>query len=228
MKLEIIATSLDDALKIEESGANRIELVKDINAGGLTPKISLIKKITKQVKIPVYVMLRPHNLSFCYDEKDVKTILKDLKKIKKTKAKGIVFGALTEDNLIDEKLLKTIIENKGHLNLTFHRAIDQSADPISAMKTLTNYKIERVLTSGGKKTALEGIETISKMTEIANKSNILILIGAGLNKDNVKVLLKKGKFNEMHFGSGVRFNRNNNNKIDVNIIKNIKTLIAKT
>lgn len=225
MKLEIIATSLEDALKIEEGGANRIELVKDIKVGGLTPRISLIKKITKQVKIPVYVMLRPHSASFIYDEEDVKRILKDLKKIKKTKAKGIVFGALTKDNLIDEKLLKIIIENKGHLNLTFHRAIDESVDPVSAMKTLTKYKIERVLTSGGKKTALEGLETISKMTDLANKSNILILIGGGLNKENVKALLKKGKFNEMHFGSGVRFNRNNNNKIDVNIIKNIKALI---
>lgn len=126
MKLEIIATSLNDAKKIALGGADRIELVKNIHEGGLTPDIALIKEVCSNVEIPVYVMLRPHSSSFVYNKKDQKLIFKDLKKIKKTKAQGIVFGALTKDGFIDEKLLKKVIKRKGSLGLTFHRAIDNS------------------------------------------------------------------------------------------------------
>lgn len=225
MKLEIIASSLKDALDIFAGGADRIELVSNINEGGLTPNIDLVREVCNTVDIPVYVMLRPHSKSFVYDKDDLKVILNDLNLIKQTKAKGIVFGALTKDNLIDEELLKTIIQHKEHLKITFHRAIDVSIDPLKSLEVLMNYDIERVLTSGGKSNALLGINTITKMTEIANKKQILILAGAGITPSNIDNLLINGKFNEVHLGSGVRYNNSNNEAINIAAIKNLKEKI---
>ncbi len=227
MKLEIIATTLNDAYNILKGKADRIELVSNINEGGLTPDIKLVNEITNNVDVPVYVMLRPHSKSFVYDENDITKMLNDLNLIKKTKAKGIVFGALTSNNEIDEKLLKLIIKNKGHLKLTFHRAIDVSNDILKSLEILTKYDIERVLTSGGKNTALEGINTITKMTKIANQNNISILAGAGLKKEVIKELLNKGTFNEVHLGSGVRFNYSNNEEINSTLISEIKEILPK-
>ena len=90
--------------------------------------IALINEVCNNVEIPVYVMVRPHGKSFIYNENDIKVILNDIKAITKTKAKGIVFGALNNDLTINESLLKQIIDIKSHLKLTFHRAFDKSND----------------------------------------------------------------------------------------------------
>ena len=39
MLLEVIATSLDDALAAEDGGAGRLEIVHDLERGGLTPPV---------------------------------------------------------------------------------------------------------------------------------------------------------------------------------------------
>lgn len=225
MKLEIIATSLKDALLIEKGGGDRIELVSAISEGGLTPSIGLINEVCNSVKIPVYVMLRPHSKSFVYDKYDEKVILNDLENIKKTKAKGIVFGALNSNNTIDILLLKEIINNKAHLKLTFHRAIDKSTNPLESLKILKDYDVERVLTSGGKFTAIIGIKTIKEMTEYANNYNIKIMAGSGINKSNLHLFTKYNICHEVHMGSGAKHNSNNNDDIDIDLVKEIKELL---
>ncbi len=69
MYIEFIATTIEDALIIEESGADRIELVSSLAEGGLTPSHALIEAVVNSVKIPVNVMVRPHSQSFCYTQK---------------------------------------------------------------------------------------------------------------------------------------------------------------
>ena len=42
LALEVIATSLDDALAAEQGGAARVELVRALDAGGLTPRVAAL------------------------------------------------------------------------------------------------------------------------------------------------------------------------------------------
>lgn len=166
-------------------------------------------------------MLRPHSKSFVYDENDKTVILNDLKELVETKADGIVFGALNEDGNIDEELLKDVINNKGQLGLVFHRAIDKSKDVINSTNILLNYDVERILTSGGFDTVIEGYEIINQMVELT-KNKITILAGAGLNPNNVKEFLSKTNVKEVHMGSGVKYDSSNMNDISEKLIK--KTL----
>ena len=205
MILEVIATTLKEAVDIEIYGGNRIELVTGIKEGGLTPSLGLIEEVCETVKIPVYVMVRPHSKSFIYSESDRKVILKDIELIKKTKAKGIVFGALLSDGTIDTKLLKKVCDLKGHLGLTFHRAIDASHSVLESFKELLNYPIERVLTSGGKPNVVDAIDVINEMVCIAQDSNVSVLAGSGLNLNNVKNFVEKAHVREIHMGSGVKY-----------------------
>ena len=56
--LEVIACTVDDAVAAERGGADRIELVRDLGRGGLTPDIALTAAVVDAVRIPVRVMIR--------------------------------------------------------------------------------------------------------------------------------------------------------------------------
>lgn len=224
MLLEVIATTLSEAIDIEKYGGDRIELVTGVSDGGLTPSIALVDLVSKSVNIPVYVMLRPHSKSFVYDEFDKSVIINDLKAIKKTNAKGIVFGALKKDGSLDIELLEEVIKHKGDLKLVFHRAIDRSNDPIKVTKQLLNYDVERILTSGGKDTAMLGYEVINQMVKLT-KDKITILAGSGLKPSNIKEFLDKCHVSEVHMGSGLKYEGSNMNDISEKLIKETLNLI---
>lgn len=217
--LEIIATTLSEALDIEKFGGHRIELVTGVSDGGLTPSIALADLVAKSVKIPVYAMLRPHSKSFVYDENDIKVILDDLKALTKTKVAGIVFGALNPNGTINEELLKLVIDNKKHLKLVFHRAIDQSNDVIKSTRLLCEYDVERILTSGGEKNAILGSTKINEMNDIAIEFGITILAGAGLTPHNIEEFLKTSNVSEVHMGSGVKYEGSNLKNISEELVK---------
>lgn len=217
MLLEVIATNVKDAIDAEKYGANRIELVTGIKEGGLTPSYATIKNVIQNVSIPVHVMIRPHSRSFIYDTYDKEVILNDISICKELGAAGIVFGALTEENTIDEEFLKSVTNNVRGMNFTFHRAIDDSKDIIEAIKTLMQYpEITHVLTSGGMTSVIDGKEVIKKMVELTNESNIKILAGSGLTIENVSDFVDYTTVKEIHFGSGVRKNNSSIEGIDSN------------
>lgn len=209
MLIEIIVTSLDEAIQAEKYGANRLELIHGFEQGGLSPQLQLSQQICAAVKIPVNVMLRPHGDSFHYSNKDMQQIMLELDYLREhTQANAIVFGGLDAEAKIDCKLLELIINNKGHLGLTFHRAIDVAANTIDAYTELLNYpEIDQILTSGGKNTALDGYAQIRQMVRLnANRGYCKILAGSGVTPSNAKQLIALTKVEQIHLGTGVREN----------------------
>lgn len=223
--LEIIGMSVEDAITIEKCGADRIELVSALTEGGLTPSFGLIDAVIKSVNIPVNVMIRHHARSFIYSDEDIKIMLKDIEKVKELGANGIVVGMLDEKNNINEEQLRVIIEASKGLDITFHRAIDDT-DVVKSIGVLNKYnEITNILTSGGKGTILENIEDINNMKIKSN--NINLLLGGGLNFDNIEQIKKLTNNKDFHFGTAVRIDKNPFGEIDkekliklVKIIKN--------
>ncbi|NQX83412.1 MAG: hypothetical protein HRS50_01700, partial [Mycoplasmataceae bacterium] len=129
IKLEIIAWTIEDAKKIEQAGADRIELVVDLFRGGLTPPLDLVKKVVSSVSIPVRVMIRDTDESFIYNTKTMDNHIKYIKNLKDINPEGIVFGSLLKNKneklRINYKDLKRVIRSKGDMKLTFHRAFDE-------------------------------------------------------------------------------------------------------
>src|SRR5262245_44731088 len=58
MLLEVIVQSLDDARAALAGGADRLEVVRAIEDGGLTPPIELVHEIAAHVGLPLRVMVR--------------------------------------------------------------------------------------------------------------------------------------------------------------------------
>lgn len=209
MQVEVIVTSIKEAILAEQYGANRLELIHAFELGGLSPALELSKQVCNSVKIPVNIMLRPHGNSYIYNKNDTQQIMTELNYLKsKTKANAIVFGALTNNKAIDIKLLQDIINYKGSLKLVFHRAIDETADIIKSYKQLLNYEeIDTILTSGGKTTAKEGVNIINQMVELGNKFSFCkIMAGSSITPENAKDIITVTRVRQIHIGNGIRTN----------------------
>ena len=226
--IEIIALNAEDARVAESFGADRLELVSAMAEGGLTPSYGTIKNVVNSVSIPVMVMVRPHSFSFHYRKEEWETFREDIKAIRNLGAAGIVFGATTDRQNIDFELLDMVLEEAKGLQVTFHRAIDEG-DSLSLYKLLcqSGHKIDRVLTSGGKPTVTEGIETIQSMIEESYKTatNPIIMPGSGLNLDNITYIHNQIHAAEYHFGSAVRKEGKFYNPIQGDKIKRISEIV---
>ena len=204
MKREIIVTTLAEAIAAERFGADRLELLFSMEKGGVTPSFGTIRNVVEHVSIPVHVMIRPHANSFHYDDDDVETILADIGLCRELGVDGIVFGALTREGTIDERILGEVIKHKGEMALTFHRAIDASRDLLESLTVLNEYpEVNDILTSGGAPTALEGVEQLVRMSE---QSEMNILPAAGIDSETLPLLKERLALNWVHIGSGVRTN----------------------
>ena len=223
--LEIIGMTVEDAKIIEDCGADRIELVSALTEGGVTPSFGLIEAVVNSVDIPVNVMIRHHANSFVYSNEDISIMLKDIDIVKNIGANGIVLGLLDNYKNIDEANLISLLKECGNLDVTFHKAIDET-NCIKSMDVLNNYsQITNILTSGGKGNILDNIDIIKTM--IYKSNNINILLGGGLNFSNINEIKEKTNAKDYHFGTAVRVDKNPFGKIDevklkelVKIIKN--------
>lgn len=223
--LEIIGMTVEDAKIIEDCGADRIELVSALTEGGLTPSFGLIESVVNSVKIPVNVMIRPHAKSFVYSKEDINIMLKDIDIVKKIGANGIVFGMLDKYNNIDEESLNFLLQYCDNLDVTFHRAIDES-NTIESVNILKDYdRITNILTSGGKGSIRDNTNVIKDM--MLNSNNIKILLGGGLNFNNIVEIKEVTKANNFHFGTAVRIDKNPFEDIDRQKLKQLVNIISK-
>ncbi|RXZ82471.1 copper homeostasis protein CutC [Paenibacillaceae bacterium] len=228
MLLEVIATSVLDAKLAEEGGAGRIELISGICEGGVTPSLGLIERVVKSVSIPVNVMVRPHANSFCYDEDDLLTMIRDIQEIRRVGAAGIVLGTLTPAGEVDEAALQRLLEVAGDLSVTFHRAFDEVEDQQSTLRLLSGYRqIDRILTSGGQRSALDAVEPIRQLNRLGEELSIKILAGSGLTIDALPGFIQETGVSEVHLGTGVRSQFAPLQPIDPQLVRAAAAALAK-
>ncbi len=199
MIIEVCAESYEYAVKAEKAGADRIELCKDLHLDGLTPDFEIAKKTINKLKIPVLILIRPRDGGFIYSNEELELMKADIVKFKEMGCKGIVSGVLKGDNTINIEKTKELIELSMPLEFTFHRAFDKIINPIEGMKQLANIGANRILTSGQKDTAIEGIQLIKKLKH-TSKGRIKIMAGSGIKSQNISMFQNIG-INEIHGSS---------------------------
>ena len=199
MIVEICANSFESAVAAQRGGADRIELCTQLAVGGLTPSRHLIKKVVSELSIPVHVLIRPRKGDFCYSKEELNIMKNDIEFCKNIGCSGVVSGVLQSDLTIDLIATKQLIEAANGIDFTFHRAFDCVKDPLVSLENLIDLKIKRVLSSGLKPSAIEGISLLSEMNKIANQQ-IEIMPGSGINLDNVLRFKNKG-FTSIHLSA---------------------------
>ena len=194
MIIEVCAESYEYALKAEKAGADRIELCKDLHLDGLTPDYESAKRTIDTLDIPVFILIRPRGGDFIYSNEEFELMKRDILRFRKMGCKGIVSGVLNSDNSIDIKKTKELVELSRPLEFTFHRAFDKVNDPLYEIENLIGLGIDRVLTSGQKEKAIDGLVLLKQLNSISN-NRIKIMPGSGINKSNIVNFVN---FEEIH------------------------------
>ncbi|GIP35162.1 hypothetical protein J2TS4_43720 [Paenibacillus sp. J2TS4] len=222
MILEIIATSVADAIAAERSGAHRLELCAAMSETGLTPSIGLIEAVVGAVQIPVNVIVRPHSRSFYYNDQELSVMAADIRHIKRAGAAGIVIGALTEEKKVDTEAISRLLNEAEGLDVTFHRAFDDIEDQLEALETIALFpQIRRILTAGGQAPAPQSAEQLKRLVDSAKNTSVNIMAGYGMTPESVATLVPATGLTEVHFGSAARVNRSFTHPIDSAAIETI-------
>eukprot|EP00123_Amoebidium_parasiticum_P021030 comp6035_c0_seq1/m.1879 comp6035_c0_seq1/g.1879 ORF comp6035_c0_seq1/g.1879 comp6035_c0_seq1/m.1879 type:complete len:267 (-) comp6035_c0_seq1:104-904(-) len=191
--LEVCIDSVASAIAAEEGGADRVELCSALSEGGLTPSIGLLKTVKKRTqKVKVFPIIRPRAGDFLYSEDEFQVMLSDIQELKSAGADGVVVGVLLADGTVDEERTRRLIEAARPLPVTFHRAFDMTRDLQEAFSTLLSLGIDRVLTSGACRSALDNLPLLHDLAKMAHQSNAptRLMVCGGVRSHNAAEMLK--------------------------------------
>ena len=198
--IEICCGSYHDALEAYRGGVNRLELNSALVVGGLTPTTATLKLIKAEIpQLKVICMVRPRGAGFCYTEEEFRVMEAECRELLEAGADGIAFGCLREDATLDYEKNKSLLSLVKSYNreVVFHRAFDCVSNPFEVMEQLIALGIDRVLTSGLRAKAMDGIETIRQLQERYG-NQIEILAGSGMNASNAKRMMEETGIHQIH------------------------------
>ncbi|AYM58283.1 copper homeostasis protein CutC [Agrobacterium fabrum] len=195
----ILEICVDDVAGLEAAvrgGADRIELCAALSGGGVTPSAGFMQRAATY-GLPVSVMIRPRagDFVFTHDEADV--MKRDIDAARAAGLSGVVLGASRGDGSLDMALLEDLRRHADGMDATLHRAFDVAPDMEEALEAAISLGFPRILTSGGARSALEGVETLARLSELA-KGRIVIMPGAGVRPQSVQALLDSFPITEIH------------------------------
>jgi copper homeostasis protein len=195
--LEVACFNPESCFIAEQAGADRIEFCRDYNSGGLTPLWDDILKVKERLRIPLHVIIRPRSGNFVYSREEIDIMKYSILFCEQHKVDGVVFGALTGNNEIDVHANEELMGLCTNLSVTFHRAVDACADTEKAMEEVIGLGFHRVLTSGGKHNAPEGIEQLKEYQKKFGEQ-ITIMPGGGIRSGNIALIANETQCKEFH------------------------------
>lgn len=199
-KIEICVENTDGLIAAQNAGADRAELCASLLEGGLTPSWGMIVEAKRLATIPFHVIVRPRGGDFLYSDVEFAAMLADVKALRELGVAGIVIGCLTPDGKVDEPRTRALVEAARPMAVTFHRAFDMADDYVEAVEALVRSGVDRVLTSGQRDSAQEGLDILAETVKIAG-DRIAIMACGGLDAGNIADIRRAVRPHEMHFAA---------------------------
>lgn len=201
--LEVIVTTAEEAAEAEAGGADRLEVIRDLPRGGLTPPFGVVEEILARVRIPARVMVR-ENEGFRYSgREEMETLLESARRLGRMAVDGLVLGFVA-DGRVDLETTGSLLEAAGGMAATFHRAIEAVADPVGEVERLKGLRsVDRILMSGLPGEWPERVERLEACRQAASPQ-ITILAGGGMTLEHLRALRRSTGLTEFHVGSAAR------------------------
>jgi copper homeostasis protein len=199
INIEVCANSVTSAIAAQNGGAIRVELCDNLHEGGTTPSHGQFSLTKKSVTVPVFPLIRPRSGDFLYSDLEFEVMKADTANFIGNGCDGIVIGILKKDGSVDKKRCAELIgmAKSAGLGVTFHRAFDMCRDHFEALEDIIVLGCDRILTSGGKSSAIEGVNTISHLIKLAG-DRIIIMPGGGVHEHNIADLIHYTGATEFH------------------------------
>lgn len=197
MVVEVCVDSVESALAAEAGGAGRIEICDNLQGGGTTPSLGMVKTILDETNIEAVVLIRPRTGDFFYTPYEIEVMRRDIEIFRNSGVDGVVMGALTPDGDVHTKNMKILMKEADSMKVTFHRAFDMCRDFEKSLEDIIELKIDRILTSGGEASAFKGKKIIENLIE-KSRGRVIIMAGAGIKSGNLEELLQIKDLKEVH------------------------------
>ena len=201
--LEVIALDAEDAVAAQAGGADRLELITDMAADGLTPPVEVFAAIRAAVGLRLRVMLR---LADGFAAGDVDRLVRAARALRSAGAEEFVLGFLDAEGGPDLAAVERIVAELDGCPWTFHRALDHSADRDALRKQLDGMPgLDTYLTAGSAAGVDEGLPVLLAEAARSGEQGYeqQLLVGGGLRLDHVPALRATG-IDAFHIGGAAR------------------------
>ena len=201
--LEVVVTHARDVPGADEGGADRLFVVADVQAGGLSPEPATVSTICKEAEVPVRVMLRLNDgLSTTGGE--ISRLVGLGEDYLAVGAQGLSFGFLTSDLEIDVDVCAYLADRLPQVPWTFHRAVDSALSTDRAWRQIAGLPgIDAVLSAGSVRGLEAGCDELVERASADPQVARLLVAGGGLRPEHVPWLARAG-VRRFHVGSTVR------------------------
>ena len=195
--VEACVDSVESASAAARGGAGRLELCENLDVGGTTPAVSLVRAVKAAVAIPVFVMVRPRGGDFLFSRAEYLEMLASIPGLRAAGADGFVIGSLTAEATVDEAQTRGLVEACAGAPVTFHKAFDVARDQAAELEALIRCGVRRVLTSGGAPRAIDGADALRALVRQAH-GRITIMAGGKVRAPNAREIVERSGVSELH------------------------------
>ncbi len=213
--LEVSVSSPDEAADAVAGGADRLFLSAAPEVGGLTPTLDTFLGVRRAAnaqagqgaaEIPITVLLRPRLGGCDYAAGEFDQMRRDARRLLASGANGIAFGVLSNrggDIRVDAARCQRLVRmahSRGR-EAVFHRAFDWISDRRVGLQDLLAIECDRVVTSGGRRLAIDGLSELETMVCYAGW-DIEIVAAGGITPETVGCVVSGSR--SRHVLAGLR------------------------
>jgi copper homeostasis protein len=225
LTVEVIACSVEDAREAADGGADRLEVVRDLDQSGLTPDVTLVEKILAAVTIPVRVMVRERNTFDVADAAELKLLCSGSEELSRLPIDGLVLGFI-QNGAVALRYMREVLGHASAKRITFHHAFDAIPTRLRAIEDLkTLGGVDRILTRGGIGAWEQRIASMREYAAVA-APQIAIMAGGGLDAEMAEQIAAQSPVREFHFGRAVRENQSTRGRVRADLVHNIHHRLA--
>ncbi len=200
MIYEIACFDFHSAVKAAAAGADRIELCSDKSSGGVTPSLGMIENTRREIKIDLNVIIRTRGGDFRCSDSEFEIMKRDIRHCRYAGVNGVVFGILNDFGQIDAPRNRELVELARPMSATFHRAFDLLTEPEKCLEVVISCGFARLLTSGCRGNAVDGISVIRNLVK-QSEGRIIVMPGGNVRKDNLRQIVDGTGAVEVHSSS---------------------------
>ena len=203
MILEVIVCSVADAIEARKGGAGRLEVVRELERGGLTPPVELVRAIKNAMDLPLRVMVRESDGYGTSGKTEVEKLCAAANEFSKLDLDGLVLGFL-KGTTIDLDLTARVLAAARGSKATFHHAFEDAADQLKAIAELKKFpQVDRILSHGGPGELDERRQRLDAYAHAATPE-ITIIAGGGIDSRAIALLQRTTAVREFHVGRAAR------------------------
>ena len=196
--IEVIVQTVEDAREAWLGGADRLEVVREIVSGGLTPDASLVDAIGAETGLPLRVMVR-ENAGYSTDAAELRRLCRMVERFTRAGVDGVVLGFSTQGRVAMREL-RAALASAPDASVTFHRAFDQLDDPLAAIDEIAGLpQVDRILTDGGGGDASSRAARLRQYVDRAG-GRLRILAGGGVDEEAFELFARTRCVEEIHVG----------------------------